>query len=123
MADYKDKFTLFWSREDFDSSTNEGFLPEGELFRVRLDGAEHVYKPNDTRMRHGLQVHEPVVAVHRHPHRGLSPSRLHTENNDRGVRVSCRVSIPRVSERLTRHFLGLLERIVDRPEEEDRVKL
>ena len=26
---YRDKFTLFWSREDFDHSENPGFLPQG----------------------------------------------------------------------------------------------
>ena len=35
---YKDKLTLFWSREDFDSSENEGFLPEAGMMLVRLDG-------------------------------------------------------------------------------------
>ena len=36
---YKDKFTLFWSEEDFLDSTNEGFLPlEGTQVKVRLDG-------------------------------------------------------------------------------------
>lgn len=36
---YKDKFTLFWSQEDFDHSENDGFLPlEGDLTRVRLGG-------------------------------------------------------------------------------------
>lgn len=36
---YKDKFTLYWSEEDFLDSTNEGFLPlEGTQVKVRLDG-------------------------------------------------------------------------------------
>ena len=36
---YKDKFTLFWSEEDFADSENNGFLPlEGEKVRVRLFG-------------------------------------------------------------------------------------
>lgn len=36
---YKDKFTLYWSEEDFLDSTNEGFLPlEGTQIKVRLDG-------------------------------------------------------------------------------------
>ena len=38
---YKDKFTLFWSAEDFADSTNEGFLVIGkDCIRLRLDGAE-----------------------------------------------------------------------------------
>ncbi|MBR5969278.1 MAG: FAD-dependent oxidoreductase, partial [Lachnospiraceae bacterium] len=36
---YRDKFTLFWSREDFDASENEGFLPLTEdTALLRLDG-------------------------------------------------------------------------------------
>lgn len=38
---YKDKFTLFWNEEDFENSTNEGFLlldAGKQLYRVRLDG-------------------------------------------------------------------------------------
>ena len=36
---YRDKFTLFWSREDFDNSENEGFLPlENGRVLLRLDG-------------------------------------------------------------------------------------
>lgn len=63
---YKDKLTLFWSREDFDSSTNEGFLPEGELFRVRLDGAEHVYNVNDTSCGLPEDIRRLIVAVREH---------------------------------------------------------
>ena len=36
---YKDKFTLYWTEEDFLDSINEGFLPlEGTQVKVRLDG-------------------------------------------------------------------------------------
>ena len=36
---YKDKFTLFWSREDFENSENEGFLPlEDDRITLRLNG-------------------------------------------------------------------------------------
>ena len=36
---YKDKFTLYWTEEDFFDSTNEGFLPlGGTQVKVRLDG-------------------------------------------------------------------------------------
>ena len=41
---FKDKFTLFWSEEDFADSENSGFLPlEGDKVRVRLFGntADH----------------------------------------------------------------------------------
>ncbi len=38
-APYRDKLTLFWSREDFDASANQGWLPlEGTRCLVRLDG-------------------------------------------------------------------------------------
>ena len=41
---YRDKFTLFWSREDFDHSENAGFLPleEGGCL-VRLEGRTGTY--------------------------------------------------------------------------------
>ena len=38
---YRDKFTLFWSEEDFADSENEGFLMLGDdRVRLRLDGRE-----------------------------------------------------------------------------------
>lgn len=40
-APYRDKFTLFWSEEDFKNSKNEGFFVSGEdSFLLRLDGKE-----------------------------------------------------------------------------------
>ncbi len=44
---YKDKLTLFWSREDFESSENEGFLPTPEGMLVRLDGKTSVVDVDD----------------------------------------------------------------------------
>ena len=45
---YQDKFTLFWSQEDFDHSENEGFLPlPGGRTRVRLDGRTADYDVAD----------------------------------------------------------------------------
>ena len=45
---YKDKFTLFWSKEDFENSENEGFLPlEGTKSLVRLDGQTAEYDTAD----------------------------------------------------------------------------
>lgn len=36
---YRDKFTIFWSREDFDASENEGFLSEADGgLVIRYDG-------------------------------------------------------------------------------------
>ena len=38
---YRDKFTLFWSEEDFANSENEGFLMvDGSTVKLRLDGCE-----------------------------------------------------------------------------------
>lgn len=39
---YRDKVTVFWSREDFDASTNVGFLPRGDDYLVRLPSRELV---------------------------------------------------------------------------------
>ena len=47
---FKDKFTLFWSREDFDHSENEGYLPKGDgsgVCLVRLDGQVAEYDVSD----------------------------------------------------------------------------
>ena len=48
---YRDKFTLFWSREDFDNSGNEGWLPasgENSGCLVRLDGQVREYQVEDS---------------------------------------------------------------------------
>ena len=45
---YRDKFTLFWSEEDFTNSENEGFLMTGEdRVRLRLDGKEQTVGINE----------------------------------------------------------------------------
>ena len=45
---YRDKFTLFWSEEDFENSENEGFLMTGENgVRVRLDGSTQALGLNE----------------------------------------------------------------------------
>ena len=44
---YRDKLTLFWSRKDFDDSTNEGFLPVEGGMLVRLDGTTATYDIDD----------------------------------------------------------------------------
>ena len=47
---YKDKFTLFWSEEDFVDSENNGFLPlEGRKVRVRLFGNVADYDLDDSK--------------------------------------------------------------------------
>ncbi len=46
---YKDKFTLFWSREDFDNSENNGFLRlDGTKTLVRLEGKVGEYDVADS---------------------------------------------------------------------------
>lgn len=45
---YKDKFTVFWSEEDFENSENEGFLPVDGGCKVRLDGQVAVFDPTDS---------------------------------------------------------------------------
>lgn len=59
---YRDKLTLFWSREDFDNSTNEGWLPRGDgsgRCLVRLDGQVGEY---DTAVA-GCALPQGVVQV------------------------------------------------------------
>ncbi|MCM1150000.1 MAG: FAD-dependent oxidoreductase, partial [Butyricicoccus sp.] len=47
-APYKDKFTLFWSREDFDNSENRGFLRlDGYKTLVRAGGEVKEYNVSD----------------------------------------------------------------------------
>ena len=40
---YKDKFTIFSLRDDFDSSTNSGFYVEGEKILLRAGGEAQVH--------------------------------------------------------------------------------
>lgn len=49
---YKDKVTLFWSEEDFEDSTNRGFLKlDEETYKLRLEnGQEIVCALNDARV-------------------------------------------------------------------------
>ena len=45
---YRDKFTLYWSEEDFENSGNEGFLPAGDgRVKVRLDGRVQTLGPGE----------------------------------------------------------------------------
>ena len=54
---YKDKFTLFWSEEDFVNSENEGFLKlEGTKTRVRLGGQVKEYDVADA----GCGLYDPL---------------------------------------------------------------
>ena len=56
---YKDKFTLFWSEEDFKDSENTGFLPlGGSKVRVRLFGNVADYDASDA----GCGLPEGILA-------------------------------------------------------------
>ncbi len=58
---YRDKFTLFWSEEDFLDSENAGFLPLGEGMRVRVRLGDAV-KDYDAADR-GSGLYEPLRAL------------------------------------------------------------
>ncbi len=60
---YKDKLTLFWSREDFDDSTNQGFLPVDGGFLVRLGGSEQIVDVNDAACGLPEDICKFIVAV------------------------------------------------------------
>ena len=60
---YRDKLTLFWSREDFDDSQNEGFLPVEGGMLVRLDGTTAVYDVDDVACGLPKAVRATIVAV------------------------------------------------------------
>ena len=52
---YKDKFTLFWSEEDFVDSENNGFLPlGGDKVRVRLFGNAAIYDLKEGKLPEGI---------------------------------------------------------------------
>ncbi len=60
---YKDKLTAFWSREDFDDSANEGFLPLDEGYLVRLDGQVGTYDVHDAACGLPEEVRATIAAV------------------------------------------------------------
>ena len=60
---YKDKFTAFWSREDFDNSENEGFLPTADGFLVRLDGSIAIYNVDDEACGLPENIRKMIVTV------------------------------------------------------------
>ena len=43
---YKDKLTVFWTKEDFDDSTNTGFLKDGNKYLVRLENGKVIEVEN-----------------------------------------------------------------------------
>lgn len=60
---YKDKLTLFWSREDFDDSTNEGWLPTKDGVLVRLGGTVATYDVEDAACGLPEDVRKIIVTV------------------------------------------------------------
>ena len=60
---YKDKLTLFWSREDFDDSANEGWLPTEDGALVRLGGTVGTYDVEDAACGLPEDVRKIIVTV------------------------------------------------------------
>ncbi len=60
---YKDKLTLFWSREDFDDSENEGWLPTKDGALVRLGGTVATYDVEDAACGLPEDVRKIIVTV------------------------------------------------------------
>ena len=60
---YKDKLTLFWTREDMDASANEGWLPVEGGALVRLDGTVATYDVDDPACGLPEGVRRTIVAV------------------------------------------------------------
>ena len=60
---YKDKLTVFWSQEDFDNSTNAGFLPVEGGMLVRLGETSKVYDVDDAACGLPEDVRKTIVAV------------------------------------------------------------
>ncbi|TVQ40851.1 MAG: putative selenate reductase subunit YgfK [Spirochaetaceae bacterium] len=51
---YRDKPTVFSSREEFDGSSNDGWLLEGRSVRTRFGGVITLLQLHDGRLQHGL---------------------------------------------------------------------
>ncbi len=60
---YKDKLTLFWSQEDFEDSTNAGFLPVEDGYLVRLGDTVKTYDVNDPACGLYEGVRQIILAV------------------------------------------------------------
>ncbi len=70
---FRDKLTLFWTREDFDSSHNSGFLPVGEVegseYLVRLNGEVATYDVDNPACGLPKAVRMTIVATRdEHPY-------------------------------------------------------
>ena len=60
---YRDKPTVFWSREDFDASENEGFLATEGGFLVRAAGTTAVYDVDDMACGLAEDLRQLIVTV------------------------------------------------------------
>lgn len=66
-APYKDKFTLFWSEEDFTNSENEGFLlldAAKQTYRVRFAGKVEEHAVNDAGCRLTKDLRDLIAAAY-----------------------------------------------------------
>ncbi|MEY8231972.1 putative selenate reductase subunit YgfK [Oscillospiraceae bacterium 50-16] len=63
-APYRDKLTLFWSREDFDNSSNQGWLPlEDTRCLVRLEGQVRELDVSDPGCRLDETIRQLILTV------------------------------------------------------------
>lgn len=60
---YRDKFTLFWSEEDFENSTNAGFLVTGDGVKVRLGDKVCTIDPEKENVGIDENVRRLIAAV------------------------------------------------------------
>jgi putative selenate reductase len=64
-APYRDKFTLFWSEEDFRDSENYGWLPLDQgKYLVRVDGYVGAWDPDADSQTVGEGLRKLILAVH-----------------------------------------------------------
>ena len=63
---YQDKFTLYWTRWDFDNSRNAGYLPlENGNVLVRLGDSVKEYNPHDSRCGLYEALRQLILTVER----------------------------------------------------------
>lgn len=60
---YRDKFTLFWSEEDFENSENDGFLVVPAGVRVRADGRVAEFDPEKESPDADERIRRLILAV------------------------------------------------------------
>ena len=60
---YRDKFTLFWSEEDFENSENSGFMVIPGGVRVRMDGKVTEFDPEKSGQETDENIRRLILAV------------------------------------------------------------